>query len=64
MMKVLWIVRVFYCLLLALYLVSWIQLALEGSYQEIVDDFLIIAFSTGLWASMEIYHRKKHKPQK
>jgi len=58
-MRRLWILRIFYCLLLGLFLVTWIIFAIQGYYREIADDLIAIALLAILWGSTEAYYRKK-----
>ena len=39
--------------LLALYMITWVKLAIEGHYGEIVDDFLLTMFFTILWGQQK-----------
>jgi len=58
-MKTLWIFRLVYLFLLALFIVTWVIFAIEGHYREIFDDFLAMVFLAILWGSTEAYYRKK-----
>jgi len=60
-MRSLWILRIFYCLLLGLFLVTWIIFAIQGYYREIADDLIAIAFLAILWGSTEAYYKNVRK---